>query len=545
MGKTLVLASAVAFLQSCLFFDSVAGPRAQPQDDACVDGEKSEGEGDVDCGGACEVKCDDGQTCGKPEDCASNACENGRCGLSTTGNNFGFQPTFPVHKARHYGSHDVARRTLTFTHTGTSAECSHDGGGNFTACDTLGSIVFTLQDVAENRDLVIKVGNGVEKYSYHYRPAMQHPGVSFYACDETVMANEGYSAFQARLTQDKTVCLAASVRITPDSRASLQPTASGTRILGLESAPAVFDATNGDYVFFWTVTGVSRTPNQVLAHAAFLTHGSVAWNGQHAGKSILSDVTMTIDGYGYGVLSDGNSNDLTIEDSTIEGVGSGCGDSSLNAVRFTAFNGTATPTLTIRRSTLRTRFAPALSVTAGTLIAEDSVIERTSTSSCVTDALDAVEIEGGDLTFRKTTVSGGRRPIVMARYAGECSGSAGNVCSSVAWALTLDNATVRGGESLVYLATPAAPPAPRLTLLQSTFRRTSPVIGAGSAISVNPASVMNVNCGGSACTGTPQVDEAMAGSTFCAEAMSPAFTVQSGSTMGTFAAGGYSVGACP
>ncbi len=44
----------------------------------CSDKKLSGDESDIDCGGSC-AKCADGATCNKPEDCASNSCENGHC----------------------------------------------------------------------------------------------------------------------------------------------------------------------------------------------------------------------------------------------------------------------------------------------------------------------------------------------------------------------------------------------------------------------------------------------------------------------------------
>ncbi len=48
--------------------------------DACFDGARSPGEGDVDCGAICEAKCATGATCGKNDDCAGRLCgTTGRC----------------------------------------------------------------------------------------------------------------------------------------------------------------------------------------------------------------------------------------------------------------------------------------------------------------------------------------------------------------------------------------------------------------------------------------------------------------------------------
>ena len=51
----------------------------QPEPATCDDGKKNGAEGDVDCGGACDKKCDDGAACAQSSDCANAACKGDVC----------------------------------------------------------------------------------------------------------------------------------------------------------------------------------------------------------------------------------------------------------------------------------------------------------------------------------------------------------------------------------------------------------------------------------------------------------------------------------
>jgi hypothetical protein len=58
----------------------VVVPAATCAAPSCSDGKRNGQEGDVDCGGACAVKCVDGKSCMVGTDCASGACNNNICG---------------------------------------------------------------------------------------------------------------------------------------------------------------------------------------------------------------------------------------------------------------------------------------------------------------------------------------------------------------------------------------------------------------------------------------------------------------------------------
>jgi hypothetical protein len=56
--------------------------RARCAPSACRDGEKSDGETDVDCGGSECGPCDEEARCKKDRDCAAGRCHDGRCRAS-------------------------------------------------------------------------------------------------------------------------------------------------------------------------------------------------------------------------------------------------------------------------------------------------------------------------------------------------------------------------------------------------------------------------------------------------------------------------------
>jgi plastocyanin len=47
----------------------------------CTDGIKNNGEGDIDCGGACPMQCVNGKTCNADSDCTSGACLSNVCSV--------------------------------------------------------------------------------------------------------------------------------------------------------------------------------------------------------------------------------------------------------------------------------------------------------------------------------------------------------------------------------------------------------------------------------------------------------------------------------
>ena len=55
----------------------------------CKDSEKNGDETDIDCGGRCSKKCDDGEDCGDGKDCKSDLCTTGLCVTGTDGGGAG------------------------------------------------------------------------------------------------------------------------------------------------------------------------------------------------------------------------------------------------------------------------------------------------------------------------------------------------------------------------------------------------------------------------------------------------------------------------
>src|SRR5437879_2642950 len=50
---------------------------------SCSDGKLDGDESDIDCGGSCPTRCDDGKTCLHGSDCKSADCINNRCATAT------------------------------------------------------------------------------------------------------------------------------------------------------------------------------------------------------------------------------------------------------------------------------------------------------------------------------------------------------------------------------------------------------------------------------------------------------------------------------
>jgi hypothetical protein len=126
------------------------------------------------------------------------------------------EPEFshPGHLSKIYGSHDVAMRTLTFSHDGSAAECSSDDGATYKACSTLNSFVWTMEEYNSGAKLSVKL----KKEGHHdlvktFDLATKYPGLKFIACDEIVSADENFGSFKTRIDSGKTICLGAGVTI--------------------------------------------------------------------------------------------------------------------------------------------------------------------------------------------------------------------------------------------------------------------------------------------------------------------------------------------
>jgi hypothetical protein len=72
-----------AGIKRCTAGDSGTVSKATCAGIICMNGKKDASESDVDCGGSCPAKCDDGQACGKNEDCTGNSCTLKVCGPPT------------------------------------------------------------------------------------------------------------------------------------------------------------------------------------------------------------------------------------------------------------------------------------------------------------------------------------------------------------------------------------------------------------------------------------------------------------------------------
>lgn len=151
-----------------------------------------------------------------------------------------FRVVVPSHLSLYYGDHDLAARTLGFTYLGDSAECTHNGGASWGACDGPGSLTWTLADYSGHATIGVRVKKaGQPDFVYLYTPATDQPGLTFFPCDQVVSASESATDFNARLSAGAVLCLAGGVTIT----GTVEPLM-GTRILGVESDRALLSTSS-------------------------------------------------------------------------------------------------------------------------------------------------------------------------------------------------------------------------------------------------------------------------------------------------------------
>jgi hypothetical protein len=287
---------------------------------------------------------------------------NGTCSAS----DLALSVTPPPLSALHYGIHDTGARTLVFTHAGSLVECSHDDGLSYATCDTANTLVFTPDDYALGRSLVIRASQGTAcSAEYRYNPKTEHPNAAFHACDVVVSADESLSALASRVTRaNLNVCVAAGIKFAaPGSPASgIRIEYSDVRVLGVEGVPLQMVLANLDGFY---VSGVSGF---VLAHADVQMSGSggyrvfyaanvgagtvlsrVRIGAQNASPTTiifnqtftieavrLQGVTMDVIGNDIPILNDGY---MRIEDSAIRTTGSSLiaapGSQKIDIVRST------------------------------------------------------------------------------------------------------------------------------------------------------------------------------------------------------------------
>lgn len=128
---------------------------------------------------------------------------------------FDFKSSWPMHLSIHYGDHDKPPATLTFSHTADSAQCSHDDGVTFSACDSDSTLVFTPDDYDSQRFVAVKLSkSGFPDEIHKFQPSTDLPGLSFYHCDQVVTADEPAAAFYSRLAPLRVICINPNVTIT-------------------------------------------------------------------------------------------------------------------------------------------------------------------------------------------------------------------------------------------------------------------------------------------------------------------------------------------
>jgi hypothetical protein len=152
-----------------------------------------------------------------PEDMSGSADGPGDGGGGEDGppSIFQFKSSWPMHLSIHYGDHDKPPATLTFSHMADSAQCSHDDGVTWGACDSDGTLVFTPDDYDQQRFVAVKLSkSGFPDEIHKFKPHDDLPGLSFYHCDQVVTAPESAAAFYGRLAAGRVVCINQNVTIT-------------------------------------------------------------------------------------------------------------------------------------------------------------------------------------------------------------------------------------------------------------------------------------------------------------------------------------------
>jgi hypothetical protein len=225
---------------------------------------------------------------------------------------YAFVPSFPPHQSLHYGGHDPAPATMTFSYNGDSAVCSHDNGASYAACDSANAIVFTPTDFNQQHTLAVKLSKaGVSDFVYRFVPSQALAGLHFWDCDVVVKANETASEFSARLAMNKTICVAASVEIddavmhNDDAGMHIYTTgiflgdtnSTGLKVLGTESNRPTFknpDSGGDQGVFVATSAAVHDT---VFANLRLQSvDGNPISFENNGGNNVFSYVDVTVFG---------------------------------------------------------------------------------------------------------------------------------------------------------------------------------------------------------------------------------------------------------
>jgi hypothetical protein len=446
-----------------------------------------------------------------------------------------FTPTLPVYGAQYYGSHDLAKRTLTFTTDADSVDCSHDNGATFGPCDSPTSVVFALSDYASGATLQVRAKKlGVEDYVYRYDPQQLNPNLNFFACTAEVSASEGMSVFNQRLNADNLViCLDGNVNITTDTVSSTAFNHNGIRILGVEGAPAHWGHTAAKAVFQGTSSLVGPAgdggPSLVIAHVTANADGADDFDpAGSGGHMVLSDVNFTATNFGYvAYVYDVNPQAvIDFQDSTLDG--SIASPNTANQVIFVDGNTDPNFSLKVTRSNLHAAGGAALAQYTGTTTIASSTLIRDGTAQNTTaDLFGALDLASGACSILNSQITSAQTGVAMSRApctSGKCSGTN--------WQIILDTVTLSTHQDGLEISTPASPLA-TLTINSTTVKRIDTALAAGFGFNLT--------------SGSPLINSLTTNNTFCRQSATIAFGVLKGTTAtgSSFNASDYVVDICP
>ncbi|MCB0365872.1 MAG: hypothetical protein H6624_07205 [Bdellovibrionaceae bacterium] len=281
------------------------------------------------------------------QNCTSESASTSAVGLSVT---------VPNSTRTLWVDDNVTPRTLTFTHSGSSAYCSRDGGASFGSCDSTSSLVWLTSDYSQ-KHIIRAYGNNGYYEDYEFTPSSQYSGVSFISCDEEEDGtNNTFDLFESsRLgTGSKVICLTNGVTI--------------NNSVALNGDDMTFGGDNTTIVVRQGQTAgfVSTRNSGTSAQMSVFTA---------TGRTGIKLVGVTIDfntgGSGWAVMADSSSQDIQILHSTITNSGVA---GSAYTVNIDGNSGSTTPIKIHDSSISVAEGKMGAFVDSGTLVVTDSVI---------------------------------------------------------------------------------------------------------------------------------------------------------------------------
>ncbi len=389
-----------------------------------------------------------------------------------------------------YAFDDTAPRTINFTHNGTSALCSHDGGATYGTCDSASTLIFTVADYTGSKVLKIKVSkSGFADTIYTITLPTDIAGLTFPPCDYVASVAQGFSTFAAGggfalNTTGRVHCIAAGVTVTADATTTLTITQNNVSIIGYGSG-----ATRG------TIVGSSAGNNTIAYNNAqnlklsnlIITDAPTGGNDMIYGSGAAGYVNI----FGCSITNSGNGNPaavavngsatastITYSDITVAAPGGqdavgvavvAAGAVTIDHTTFTDTHPTAnmgasvfsslptTSVITVTNSTFNnSSHDPVFQVTGGTLSVSSSTITTTSVDG------EVFRLTSGDsaltFTLQSSTATG---PGVVVKISSDAANAVNATIDQSTLATRGDNANPGGSRALRLDRTGAA----ALTLL--------------------------------------------------------------------------------